>query len=99
MDICKIFMLSTGESVLGKIVTTDEHLMIVNRPILLKNVMTEQGMQFLPCELLPSLDANIKFNIQHIITMPSDPVQALSDLYLKITSSIIAPKKSDLKLV
>jgi len=97
----KVIVLSNGDKVIGNVNSYDAlHMLSVENPFILKEIMTPEGYSMVPLPLVPTSDSEIKINGEHIVVEPCNPKEELLDMYQQMTSNIILPKSnSGLKLV
>jgi hypothetical protein len=102
MNEIKIIVLINGEKVIGRI--QDNKIFPnggygVEKPFLLKEIMTEKGYSLYPMPLVPTEDEVVEINKDSVMVYPCKPDKQLIDLYTQMTSKIIAPNASEIHLV
>ena len=97
----KIIVLSNGDKIIGEVKSYNElHMLTIEKPFILKEIMTPEGYSMVPLPLVPTTDSEIKINGNHIMIEPCNPKEELLDMYKQMTSNILLPKtNSGLKLV
>ena len=98
----QIFSTTNGERIIANCIYDDEEsTMKLNKPFLLKEVMTDKGFTVFPMPLIHTSD-DVEINVDSIMIYPCEPSGELKDLYSQLTSSLVLPTKSGgpgLKLV
>ena len=88
----RVLQLSSGERIIGTIVyNSDDYYKIMN-PFILKEIMTEQGISFIPVSLSNKEDEAINVKKRYVSILPYKPIKELEDMYNNLISNIIVPK-------
>lgn len=90
----RIFVLSNGDKVVADVIEDGEVLLKVKNPIVLKDVMTAQGISAFPVPLIPTTDTVIKIQKNHVVVQPCPAEKNVEEAYLKLTSSLVIPSNN-----
>jgi len=101
MNEIKIIVLMNGEKVIGKLCADSDATKSFKfeQPFLLKEMMTDKGYSLYPMPLVPTDDEIVEINKDSIMVYPCKPDSKLSELYMQMTSKIIAPNANEIHLV
>lgn len=105
----RIIMISNGDKIIGdfrKFDVSGNNMFIENnrvtidKPFVLKEVMTQEGFTIIPLPLVTSNNNEVEINVDHIVVFPCTPTEEIQDMYTQMTSNLVLPKtKSEIKLV
>lgn len=90
----KVLYLNAGERVLGDMSEERNDVYVFKNAFILKEILTEQGLSFIPAPLMLTTDREIFINKKSVCVHPCNPDAQLSNLHQQITSNLLVPKSN-----
>jgi len=90
-DFFAVAMFSNGDQILGKFTEFGSNHYIIKEPVILKTMITQNGIGSIPI-VFPSKNKEISINMNSLSILPSEPIDELKEMHIKMHSNIILPK-------
>jgi len=90
----RIIWLSSGERIIGTVLDDNDvplKYYKVTDPYVLKEMMTEQGLSYIPVGLSNKENEVINVNKSCVVIEPYEPIKELKDMYNTLISNIVVP--------
>jgi len=96
----QLIVLTSGEKVIGKIKKIEDGInntMLVEKPLAVKEMVTQEGLSYILLPFLPIKGDSIVVRTDNIAVLPVDADPRIADQYLAQTSSLVLPTGSKIE--